>query len=522
MRGPGHRQLRLLHLQPRPVPRRARRGRRGGPQRPGRRWRSWSRASPTGWSSRRAPARRRTPGSRSRRLARSPRPGCRRSASASATSRWSRRSAARTIRGEPIHGKDAEVEHDGRAVYEGLANPLRAGRYHSLVADPELPDELELTASYGGVVMGVRHRELPAEGVQFHPESVLTPQGKNILGTSWLTPRMPNDVLTRAIDEVCSGTHLTADHASAVLDEIMEGGRGGADRRLPGGAARQGRDRGRAGRPRADDAAPRRPGRSPAATTWWTPRHRRRAVHLQHLDHRRARRRRRGCAVAKHGNRSRTSRCGSADLLEALGVTIDLAPAEVARCIDEVGFGFMFAPRYHAAMAHVVPVRKELAVRTIFNFLGPLTNPAGAAPAAPRRLRPPLPGDDRRSAPGVGLRARHGRPTHDGVDEISISGPTRVIEVADGRTDEWFVEAEDLGLGSPPLETIAGGKPGPRMPRPSPGRSRRRGRARRAMSALLNAGAAIFVGGSAGTSARASSRPARRSIQAPLRMSSAA
>jgi anthranilate synthase/aminodeoxychorismate synthase-like glutamine amidotransferase len=88
----------------------------------------------------------------------------------------------KVVRGDPIHGKDAEVEHDGRTIYEGLSNPLVAGRYHSLIADPELPDELETTSTYGDVVMGVRHRELPAEGVQFHPESVLTPQGKTLLG----------------------------------------------------------------------------------------------------------------------------------------------------------------------------------------------------------------------------------------------------------------------------------------------------------------------------------------------------
>jgi anthranilate synthase/aminodeoxychorismate synthase-like glutamine amidotransferase len=86
-----------------------------------------------------------------------------------------------TIRGEPIHGKDAEVEHDGRGVLRGLESPLRAGRYHSLVADPDLPAELELSATFGDVVMGIRHRSLPAEGVQFHPESVLTPHGKAIL-----------------------------------------------------------------------------------------------------------------------------------------------------------------------------------------------------------------------------------------------------------------------------------------------------------------------------------------------------
>jgi anthranilate synthase/aminodeoxychorismate synthase-like glutamine amidotransferase len=87
----------------------------------------------------------------------------------------------RTVQGEPIHGKDAEIAHDGRTIYAGLPSPLVAGRYHSLVADPELPGELELSASLNDVVMGARHRELPAEGVQFHPESVLTPQGKHLL-----------------------------------------------------------------------------------------------------------------------------------------------------------------------------------------------------------------------------------------------------------------------------------------------------------------------------------------------------
>jgi len=87
----------------------------------------------------------------------------------------------KVAQGEPIHGKDAEVEHDGKSIYAGLPSPMVAGRYHSLIADPDLPEELELSASLGDVVMGARHRELPVEGVQFHPESVLTPQGKHLL-----------------------------------------------------------------------------------------------------------------------------------------------------------------------------------------------------------------------------------------------------------------------------------------------------------------------------------------------------
>ncbi|HEY8466627.1 MAG TPA: aminodeoxychorismate/anthranilate synthase component II [Solirubrobacterales bacterium] len=87
----------------------------------------------------------------------------------------------KVVRGEPVHGKDARVEHDGRTIFAGLPNPLVAGRYHSLIADPDLPAELELSATYGDIVMAVRHRELPAEGVQFHPESILTPDGKRML-----------------------------------------------------------------------------------------------------------------------------------------------------------------------------------------------------------------------------------------------------------------------------------------------------------------------------------------------------
>ena len=87
----------------------------------------------------------------------------------------------KTVRGEPIHGKEAEITHDGRTIFDGLPDPFVVGRYHSLVADHDIPDELEVSATFGDVIMAVRHRELPAEGVQFHPESVLTPQGKHLL-----------------------------------------------------------------------------------------------------------------------------------------------------------------------------------------------------------------------------------------------------------------------------------------------------------------------------------------------------
>jgi anthranilate phosphoribosyltransferase len=271
---------------------------------------------------------------------------------------------------------------------------------------------------------------------------------------------MPNDVLTRAIDEVCAGTHLTADHASAVLDEIMEGRAGEVQTgaflvalRAKGetvaeliGLARTMR---RLAAPvetgRSDVVDTAGTGGGPSTFNIST------AAALVAAGA--------GCAVAKHGNRSSTSRSGSADLLEALGVAIELDPDAVARCISEIGFGFMFAPRHHAAMKHVVPVRKELAVRTIFNFLGPLTNPAGAN----RQL---LGVSDRRyqetiaeALVGLGCERALVVRAEDGIDEISVGERTRVIEVANGGTEEWFLAPEEVGIERAGIERIAGGSP---------------------------------------------------------------
>ena len=137
-----------------------------------------------------------------------------------------------------------------------------------------------------------------------------------------------------------------------------------------------------------------------------------------------------GCRVAKHGNRSATSLCGSADLLEALGARIDLDAAAVAQCVDEVGFGFMFAPAHHQAMKHVVPVRKDLGVRTIFNFLGPLTNPAGATRQLIGVVRPGLSWSVIAGAlVQLGATRAAVVSSEDGMDEISVSGETRLLEV---------------------------------------------------------------------------------------------
>jgi anthranilate phosphoribosyltransferase len=204
-----------------------------------------------------------------------------------------------------------------------------------------------------------------------------------------------------------------------------------------------------------------------------------------------------GCTVAKHGNRSATGLSGSADVLEALGARIDLTPDAVARCIDDVGFGFMFAPAHHQATRYVIPVRRQLAVRTIFNFLGPLTNPAGAT----RQLIGVSDSAylDTMAGALALLGTKHALlvASEDGLDELSISAPTLVVEVIGSELRRYTVSPEEVGLIPAPAELIPGGDPDQNAQTAraifegEPGASRD--------LAALNAGAAIYAGGRADT-----------------------
>ncbi len=309
---------------------------------------------------------------------------------------------------------------------------------------------------------------------------------------------MPNPILTEAIDRLCRGEALSADEATACLREVMEGR--GSEAQVAGlliafrtkgetvaelaGMARAMRDLAvpvKATGDRLVDTAGTGGGR-PTFNVSTT------AAFVAAGA---------GCRIAKHGNRSATGRSGSADVLEALGARIDLSPQAVAACIDEIGFGFMFAPSHHPAMKHVVPVRKALAVRTIFNFLGPLTNPAGAT-------RQVIGVSDRRFldivAASLGeLGCEHALvvASDDGLDELSVSGPTHVVELRDGGIDAHTVTPESVGLEGAPIDALAAGTP-----------EKNAGIARRVLDGVagperdvtvLNAGAAIYVGGRADT-----------------------
>jgi len=308
---------------------------------------------------------------------------------------------------------------------------------------------------------------------------------------------MPDHVLTSAIDRVASGQDLSADEAAEVLAVIMSGD--GTDAQIAGLLIAL-RTKGETVQELAGLARTMRAFAAPVTTS------RDELVDTAGTGGGRSTfnvsttaaliAAGAGCAVAKHGNRSATSRSGSADVLEALGVRIDLGPELVGRCIDEVGFGFMFAPAHHQAMRFVIGVRKELAVRTIFNFLGPLTNPAGAR----RQLIGVSDAGYMETMAGalevLGVTRALVVCSEDGLDELSMAAPTTIVEVGGDELRSYSFCPEDAGLstvdddgamaGGSPQENavmtraILAGESGPRRD-----------------LAVLNAGAAIYAAGRA-------------------------
>ncbi len=304
---------------------------------------------------------------------------------------------------------------------------------------------------------------------------------------------MSNPVLTDAIDRLANGRDLSADEAARVLREVMEGN--AAEAEIAGfliglrskgetvqeiaGLASTMRELALPVRVKGDlvDTAGTGGGR-PTFNVSTT------AAFIAAGA---------GCRVAKHGNRSATSQCGSADVLEALGARIDLEPDAVAACIEEVGFGFMFAPKHHSATRHVVPVRKALGVRTIFNFLGPLTNPAGAKRQVIGVSDPSKLETLALALAELGAESALVVSSADGLDEFSVSGPTRVVELRDGSLTTYDVSPDELGLAAAGDGSVAAGTPdqNARVLRDvlagEPGTER--------SLAVLNAAAAIYVGG---------------------------
>jgi anthranilate synthase/phosphoribosyltransferase len=367
-----------------------------------------------------------------------------------------------------MHGKTSKVTHNGQGIFKGIPSPFEAMRYHSLVVYDPIPAELEVTAvTAEEEIMGLKHREHQTYGVQFHPESILTEHGKQILKNFLDLNPAPaaggeQSMLKPFIAKTINRTDLTAEEAEQAMNIIMTGQATQAQigaylvaLRMKGetiaeitGSVRAMRTNAVKVRLDVDESVYDIVGTggdgahtfniSTAA-----------AFVLAGT----------GRKVAKHGNRAASSQCGSADVLSALGVNLDLTSEQVAQAIEQVGIGFMFAPKFHPAMKHAIGPRKEIGQRTIFNILGPLTNPAGAniqlTGVYEARLTEPL----AHVLNELGSRAAlviHGA---SGLDELNTTGANRVSHLRNGVVETYDLNPADLGLNRSTVQDLRGGTP---------------------------------------------------------------
>jgi len=392
---------------------------------------------------------------------------------------------------KPVHGKTDEVTHDGAGLFTGIPSPFSATRYHSLCVDvASVPEVLEVTAhTPDGVIMALRHRELPIYGVQFHPESVLTPEGAKLLanfldvsgevpladeasgapglvaaaGGSARASAGTAEVTTTAgaIGRVAMGSSLSETEAYVVMNQIMDGEATPSQisslitaMRMKGETVDEIVGFARAMREHATPVRPSVTGYIDTCGTGGDGLHTFNISTTTAFVVAGA-----GVPVAKHGNRAVSSAAGSADVLEALGVTIDLSPADVARCVDEAGVGFLFAQALHSSMRHAGPTRREIGIRTVFNLLGPLTNPAGATRQLLGIYDPKLAPVMAEVAGRLGAERVLVVNGHPGMDEVSTTGPTVVSEfdAVRGNVRTYEVTPESVGIARGTLADIAGG-----------------------------------------------------------------
>ena len=373
-----------------------------------------------------------------------------------------------------MHGKASQMVLDMTCpIFAGLPKTVSCGRYHSLIAqESDFPACLKVTArDENGQIMALEHRETQTYGVQFHPESLLTGDGKRMLANFLnlipdVSVPLPPIVEERPKTEL-KKVYRTGDRRQG-SDRSRSTGRNGhhherqcdrcTDRRSAGGSPHERRNHCRDHR-FCQGACGRRPSMSPAARTplrSWEPAAiwRTRLTSPPHLPLLISAA---GMPVAKHGNRSVSSKSGAADVLESLGVKIQTTPEQAKASIQEIGISFLFAQSYHGAMKYVAPARKELGIRTVFNVLGPLTNPASTdyilLGVYEKALLPVM----ARVLMGLGIKNAMIVYGNDRLDEVSICDKTSVAEVRDGKITEYEIAPEDFGFPRADKSEIVGG-----------------------------------------------------------------
>lgn len=377
---------------------------------------------------------------------------------------------------ELMHGKQsiASLDNDSK-LFAGMQKQITVARYHSLAADPDtMPDCLQVTATtQDGEVMAVQHREYPVYGVQFHPESVLTPEGKaileNFLSEKEIKPEKGSEnnqrkeeknMIREAIIKLSKKEDIGYEMAKEVMNEIMSGEASDVQKS-------------------AYLTALSMKGETIEEITGSAEEMRRHATRLLHeqdvleivgtggdgsnsfnisttasLIISAA-----GVPVAKHGNRAASSRSGAADCLEALGVNINLEPEQSLQLLNEINICFLFAQKYHSAMKYVGPIRKELGIRTVFNILGPLTNPAGANMEVLGVYEEALVEVLAKVLLNLGVTSGMTVYGQDKLDEISVCAPTTVCEIRNGQLKKYVITPEQFGLKTYDKGQLLGGSP---------------------------------------------------------------
>ena len=410
--------------------------------------------------------------------------------------------------GRLMHGKPSDILHDSRTLFSSLPPVFQAVRYHSLIVEAaSLPETLEVSAwTAEGEIMAVRHREFEVEGVQFHPESVATAVGRRII-QNFLdrVKEGPAIDMKQAIARLVRGKNLEPGEMTTIMRILMDGestpaqtGAFLAAMSIKGETVEEISAATEVMREKATHV-PIPPGFKVVDTcgTGGDGAHTFNISTAAALIASGA-----GIPIAKHGNRSVSSRCGSADVLSELGVNTGIGPAKMAHCVSQAGIGFLFAPALHSAMRHVIGPRREIGIRSIFNILGPLSNPAFAQAQVLGVFDPKLVPVMAGALRNVGVERAMVVHGSDGLDEITLTGTTTVCELADGKLRDWVLDPAELGLPLCRAEDLAGGSVEENARILLDILEGRETGPRREV-ALLNAAAVVYVGGGAPSLAQA-------------------
>jgi anthranilate synthase/phosphoribosyltransferase len=368
-----------------------------------------------------------------------------------------------SVRGaeEILHGKASAITHSGEGIFANLDNPMRVGRYHSLIVK-DLPRDMEVIASHGDMIMAMRHKRRHVYGIQFHPESFLTPQGPQLIRDFLKSLESPvkevsfsevlNQMLNKKKVELLDFSDVFKQLVSGELNEAQGAAfltalrsKGETAEEIAAAAAELKEKALGFDLPLeylVDNCGTGGDGSNTfnISTT---------AAFIAAGA---------GAHVAKHGNRSVSSKSGSADVLETLGVSIEMSVEEVKEAVSDCGLGFLFARLYHPAMKHVAPIRAALGMRTIFNILGPLLNPARVKRQVIGVFDPAMVPVIAEALLALGHEQAlvvHGS----GLDEFAIHGDNTVAEVKDGRVTSSVIHPKDLGFTAAGIDTLKGGGP---------------------------------------------------------------